>query len=132
MTLRPTCLVPSCPNPASGFQHHPTGTDSDGKYFDPWFRVGLCHDHHYLVHDDWHTHQVADGETRTTFLEWLQVTMARLATSAGRIAGPEPRDPLHQFLADIAAWLARSAVRLGIVILALDTTCPTWRQSPDV
>ena len=33
-------------------RHHWTGKDSMGRYLDPWFVVGCCHDHHELTHDD--------------------------------------------------------------------------------
>lgn len=132
MSARPTCLIAGCPNPASGLRHHPTGKDAAGQYLDPQYKAGLCHDHHELVHDDWHTHEIADGVDRSTFLEWLQLSMSRLAVTVGRIAGPSPQDPLRGFLAQLAAWFARSAARLGVAIDALDRTCPTWRQSPDV
>jgi hypothetical protein len=132
MTPRPTCLVAGCSNPASGFRHHPTGKDGRGRYLDPVFVAGLCSDHHPLVHDDWHTHGIADGEDRSTFLEWLQVCLSRVAVTVGRIAGPDPQDPLRVFLADLAGWLARSALKLGRAVEALDRTCPTWRHSPDM
>jgi hypothetical protein len=132
MSPRPTCLVAGCPNPASGFRHHPTGKDAADRYLDPKFTAGFCHDHHELVHDDWHTHQIADGEDRSTFLEWLQLCLSRASVTVGRIAGPDPEDPLRVFLAELAAWLARAATDLGRAIDALDRTCPAWRQTPDV
>jgi hypothetical protein len=113
-------------------RHHPTGKDAAGKYLDPWFRAGFCHSHHVLVHDDWKTHRVEDGEYRSTFLEWLQVCLSRVAVTVGRMAGSDPQDPLRVFLADLATWLAQSAVKLAQAIEALDRTCPAWRQSPDV
>jgi hypothetical protein len=48
------------------------------------------------------------------------------------MAGSDPQDPLRVFLADLATWLAQSAVKLAQAIEALDRTCPAWRQSPDV
>jgi hypothetical protein len=132
VTPRPTCLVDGCSKPASGVRHHPTGQNAAGAHLDPWFVAGLCHSHHMLVHDDWHTHRVADGAERSTFLEWLELCLSRVAVTVGRLAGPAPQDPLRIFLAHLAAWLARSGAGLSQAIDALDRTCPAWRTSPDV
>jgi hypothetical protein len=45
------CIL--CGGP-SDYQHHPTGriAGEDSPYLDPTYTVGVCHDDHYLIHDD--------------------------------------------------------------------------------
>ena len=62
---------------------------SDGRYLDPELKAPLCHSCHELCHDDWHTHGIADQAGAETFLESLELRLARLSAFLGRVITDE-------------------------------------------
>ncbi len=65
--------------------HHPTGRNAPGEYFDPEFTVNLCHNHHTLCHDDWHTLGVANAPAGATRQQEVELRLRRLAATLARL-----------------------------------------------
>jgi hypothetical protein len=87
----PVCVF--CGRPAD-FRHHWTGRGADGRYLDPELAAWTCHsDHELCGNDDWHTLGIYDADpAQTTFLDSLELRLARLGSGLGRVAEalPEP------------------------------------------
>jgi len=93
--------------------HHITGRDTQLQYLDPRLTVPLCHDHHYLAHDDLRVAGVDDPAAGTSprlpFVERVELRLRRLAVALGRLA---PRSPIGRGL---VGWrLARSDGRTSL------------------
>jgi hypothetical protein len=88
--------------------HDITGRDAAGQYLDPELVAPLCHsDHELCGNDDWHTLGIHDADpSRSTFLDSLELRLARLASFMGRLAEGLP-GPLAALIGLIALHLAR-------------------------
>ncbi len=106
-------------------EHHPTGTDEEGRYLDPKMTVPLCHDHHYLLHDDTKT---LDIETPTEPLTEVDVAVLRLRRTAATLArigaGIDPQPIIHMLIGPMTRW----ADDLDRLSERLDAQYPGWRQ----
>lgn len=122
MSSRPNCLF--CEQPAEQ-RHHPTG-----RSWDPEVTVPVCHDHHMLVHDDWWTAGVGPNSVPPTWLHVFAITALRWAMIIGRLADD---DVVPDLLRPLAAWLAKGANCLKLVIEALDRHLGTeWQALPGI
>jgi hypothetical protein len=111
--------------------HDITGRDSAGGYLDPELLAPLCHsDHELCGNDDWNTLGIHDA-SRSTFLDSLELRLARLGSFMGRLAEALP-EPLATLIGLIALHLARWRAGLGRSIVALDRYSPGWRAIPGV
>ena len=102
--------------------HHPTGRNPDGDYLDPALTVELCHTHHMLCHDDWHTFELETVEGPLTVVELAALGMRRLALTLARIDGG-----MDAFWGRLASSLVDWAVRLEGFVTLLDDRVPEWR-----
>lgn len=102
--------------------HHPTGRDTEGEYLDPDLRMELCHSHHELCHDDWHTFELETIEEPLTVIELVAVGMRRLALTLARVDGGN-----DTFWGRLAGSLVDWAVRLEGFVTLLDDRLPEWR-----
>ena len=121
-------MTPSCFACGSRAEdgHHPTGRGFDGRYLDPWFRTGLCHDDHELAHDDLRTAGLELARSGVGFLDSLELTLRRLGTFLGRL----PTAGTGELLRSLARWCSEKADGLKTVIAALDLALPDWRLLP--
>ncbi len=100
-------------------RHHVTQADVDGE-----LEVDVCHSHHQLLHDDWHTLGVGAEQPPTNFLDRLYLRLRRLAGFLGRLVEAGWGGEFIRLLATaVGAW----ATGLGRRIRLLDRHCPTWR-----
>lgn len=106
--------------------HHPTGRDTDREYLDPALTMELCHSHHELCHDDWHTFELETVEGPLTVVELVAVGMRRLALTLARVDAGN-----GTFWGRLAAALVDWAVRLEAFVAWLDERLPGWRDEPD-
>ena len=116
-------------------EHHPTT-----RLLDDRLVVELCHDHHMLVHDDWHAAGVGPDLQLDNFLECMHLRLSRLAMLFYR---------LHtagwggEFVLLLAVSFARWADQMRLVIEMLDAfhgprspafsspwRQPGWREAP--
>jgi hypothetical protein len=116
MTAGTKCLL--CGQPAVN-DHHPTGAR-----WDPETMVPLCHNHHMLVHDDWHTGGVGPDLVPVTTLHARAMLMKRWAMLLGRAAA---EGLLPVLLVPLAAWLAKHASAQLADCAALDREVPGWQ-----
>ena len=65
--------------------HHLTGRDDADTYLDVDLIVPLCHDHHMLCHDDWHTLELVGIDHRLTLIERVELRLLRIAAALSRI-----------------------------------------------
>src|SRR5205823_13197345 len=127
------CLL--CGRPADE-DHHLTARVAGDRspYLDPDLRLCVCHDDHQLFGDD--QKRMVDLEPnlreRTTFLDWLEVRLRRLAAFGGRCAEAIVNEALKALVAVVAQHLDLWANELARVIAGLDRACPAWRTIPDV
>jgi hypothetical protein len=122
-----------CGEPADD-DHDITARGADGRYLDPELKSPLCHSCHELCGDDLYTHGLAVPGGGSTFLESLELRLARLGVFLGRLAEalPEPLAPLAALIGLLALHLARWREGLHRSIAALDRYSPGWRDAPGV
>jgi hypothetical protein len=105
-------------------RHHLTGRDHTGGYLDPELTVPVCHDHHTLFHDDWHTGGVHAPSHELSLIERVEWRLRRAAAGLARIPAQDDRPSLLGMLATaLAAW----AAELGRFRRHLDQAMPEWR-----
>ena len=117
------CLI--CQRQATR-DHPPNGRGPDGEYLDPDLVMELCHSHHELCHDDWHTFGLANPSGRTV-VELLELGMRRIALGLSRV---DIASDDNTFWGRMAAFLVVWASRLRQFVAALDAIFPTWRSHP--
>ncbi len=74
-----------CRERANRRMHHPIGRDHENQYIDPDLVMELCHDHHMLCHDDWHTLELVGIDHRLTLIERVELRLRRIAAALSRI-----------------------------------------------
>jgi hypothetical protein len=121
---------PLCERPRQR-RHHVTGRGADGRYLDRKAVIGLCHDHHELIGDDWRTAGADDEKADETFLGSLELRLDRAAMLAGRVAQEAP-PPFSWVFQVIATLLASWAASLAGSLTVLDRYSPGWRAQPGV
>jgi len=107
--------------------HHPTGKDDADVYFDVELTVPLCHDHHRLCHDDWHTLDLAGIDRRLTLIERVELRLRRSAVAWSRIDAGRGGGTLWGKLASAFVVWANDLRRFR---LNLDRVTPDWRADP--
>ncbi len=107
--------------------HHPIGKDNEDRYLDPDLIMELCHDHHQLCHDDWHTFDLEKVKGRLTLIERVELALRRLAPALARVDAGGGGDT---FWGRLAATCVMLAVALRRVVDALDELFPEWRSHP--
>jgi hypothetical protein len=122
MTGRLPCVI--CGRPSVDY-HHVTQ-----RQIDPDVVLPLCHDHHELMGDDWHTAGIPPETEAPTVLHQLELGLRRWAMLIGRAAVHPLLAPAAPLLRVLAAWMAKWAARLRACIAGLDQACPEWRQAP--
>jgi hypothetical protein len=110
-----------CGRPATRI-HHPTGRGPDTEYLDPQLTIELCHSHHELCHDDWHTFELENVSGPLTVVEQVAVGMRRLALTLARVDAGE-----GTFWGRLAGALVEWARRLEGFVALLDERLPDWR-----
>jgi len=119
---RPPCQLCDAVSVAN---HHLTG-----RTLDPSLTGSVCHDHHYLVHDDWWTHGVGAKPGRyeptpPTVLHAMYTRLRRLSMFLGRLAELGMFSPLSTRLAEtFAGW----AGEIDTCIHRLDAAVPSWQS----
>jgi len=102
--------------------HHITGDALDGEFETP-----VCHDHHQLVHDDWHTLGVGAEQQPRNFFDRLVLRLRRTAAFLGRLVAIGVGGPLLRMLAEV---LGRWAADLHMRVAILDARYEDWRSLP--
>src|SRR5215207_5879034 len=107
--------------------HHLTARDAHASYLDKALWVGVCHDHHELAHDDWHTAKLETTTSPLTWLERVEVRLRRLAMFLARLVEPFPENRLWAVLAAcVEGW----AGELRRHRRCQDARDPGWRSDP--
>lgn len=109
-------------------RHHPTGRDERDLYLDYEFTVGLCHDHHELVHDDSHTlgWEKLVGQPHAWF-ERMELRLRRWAAFLARLDA-DASAPIPTVWQRLSVLLTRWADELANGIALLDELFPSWRD----
>lgn len=116
-----------CADTAHPRVHHPIGRDHTDNYVDPNLVMELCHTHHMLCHDDWHTFNMEKVPAQLTLLEIVELALRRLAPALARVdmsAGG------NTFWGRLAASCVVLAIMLARVVAAFDELFPEWRVNP--
>ena len=107
--------------------HHLTGRDDADVYLDVELTAPLCHDHHMLCHDDWHTLELVGIEHRLTLIERVELRLRRAAVAWSRIDTGHGGGTLWGKLASALVVWANDLRRFWI---NLDRVAPEWRSDP--
>ncbi len=102
-----------------------TGTDLEGRYLDSDLLVPLCHDHHYLISDDWKTLNIETSSEPLTEIDVAVLRLRRTAATLARIgAGIDPQPIIHMLIDPMTRW----ADDLDRLSERLDAEYPGWRR----
>jgi DNA-binding transcriptional LysR family regulator len=124
MTRRPLGECAYCCGKPAVQRHHPTGEEIDRDYLVP-----VCHDHHRLSEDDWHSAGVGAKDSPITVMHGLQIGLTRWAMLLGRLA---KAGVCAELLTTVARWMAEKAAFVGRMIDAFDRRYgPDWHAALD-